>query len=612
MRRLILSVVFGALGAALLPASPASQTTFFPIDDVRPGMVGTGRTVFAGDTLSEFKATIIGVLRNVMGPRRDLILARLEGGPLANTGVMQGMSGSPVFIDGKLLGAVSYSLGSFPKEPLAGITPIAEMVAAVDGSVSRSTTGGGAFDLRWPATSDEVFAAFGRLAARAAAPLNALPSDVRAIGPVSMLDLAPSLRPIGAAMVLSGFDPRVDRDLRAALASAGPADQNATANRPASSAPTLRPGDAVGMGMLRGDTEMGATGTVTWVDGTRVYGFGHPFLNLGSTAFAMTKAQVYTVLPSLDTSMKIATLGPVIGVMDQDRSTAVGGTLGAPPKSLDINLTLQSERGGERKFSFQVIQDPSLTALFTYVAVLNSVIAYERQTGMLAIGASGTLSFGADGSIAIDDYFSGDGAITSVAGAIATPVGVAVANEFKRVTPERLDVTLKVAERTTIATIERVWLDTVKPKFGATHTLQVQLRDFRGVARTISMPVTMPVHADGPVTLLVTDGTGLATLEQRDIKPGKPASWPALLNDLTAARRGNRIYVRLITSSAGTVVAGETLPALPGSVRSVLDADATVGRAPVSKTVVGAWEQRLDAAVKGSREMTFTLSPRGQ
>ena len=611
MRRLIISVVVGAL-AAVLPASPASQTTFFPIDDVRPGLVGTGRTVFAGDTLSEFKATVIGVLRNVMGPRRDLILARLEGGPLANTGVMQGMSGSPVFVDGKLLGAVSYSLGSFPKEPLAGITPIGEMIAAVDGSVARAPAGGGAFDLRWPATSEEVFAAFSRLAARAAQPLNSLPSDVRAIGPASMLDLAPTLRPIGAAMVLSGFDPRVDRDLRAALGPAGLADQNGTASRPVATAATLRPGDAVGMGMLRGDIEMGATGTVTWVDGTRVYGFGHPFLNLGSTAFAMTKAQVYTVLPSLDTSMKIATLGPVIGVMDQDRVTAVGGTLGAPPKSLEMTLTLQSERAGERKFSFQVIQDPSLTALFTYVAVLNSIISYERQTGMLAIAASGTVSFGADGSVAIDDYFSGDGAITALAGAIAAPVGVAVANEFKRVTPERLDVTLKVAERTTIATIERVWLDTVKPKFGATHTLQVQLRDYRGVARTVSMPVTMPAHADGPVTLLVTDGAGLTTVEQRDIKPGKPASWPAVLTDLSTARRGNRIYVRLITSSAGTVVAGETLPALPGSIRSVLDADATVGRAPVSKTIVGAWEQRLDAAVKGSREMTFTLSPRGQ
>jgi hypothetical protein len=126
-----------------------------PIGDVRPGMVGIGRTVFAGDTLEEFRANIVGVLRNVNGPKRDLILARLEGGPLANTGVISGMSGSPVYIDGKLIGAVSYSIGSFPKEPLAGITPIAEMTEDVDGATPARRPPGG-LALAWPATPSEV------------------------------------------------------------------------------------------------------------------------------------------------------------------------------------------------------------------------------------------------------------------------------------------------------------------------------------------------------------------------------------------------------------------------------------------------------------------------
>src|SRR6187549_1532532 len=127
-----MNILRGAVVVAFLLAVVAglpAQSRTFPVDEVKPGMVGIGRTVFEGDRLEEFKVHVIGVLRNSIGPRRDLILARLEGGPLANTGVIAGMSGSPVYIDGRLVGAVSYSLGEFAKEPLAGITPIEEMIA---------------------------------------------------------------------------------------------------------------------------------------------------------------------------------------------------------------------------------------------------------------------------------------------------------------------------------------------------------------------------------------------------------------------------------------------------------------------------------------------------
>jgi hypothetical protein len=582
-----------------------------PIDDVRPGMVGIGRTVFAGEALEEFRANIIGVLKNVNGPKRDLILARLEGGPLANTGVIQGMSGSPVYIDGRLVGAVSYSLGSFPKEPLAGITPIAEMTADVDAGGSRAPLG--RLAVSWPAEATDVFAALGRVIDRAASPLGGPLGDFRVVGPLSLAELAPTLRPIGAAMVLNGFDPTVDRDLRHALAPAGLREQTA---RPvdrsglSALASTLRPGDPVGMSLVRGDLEMGATGTVTHVDGTRVYAFGHPFLNLGSSQLAMTKAHVFTVLPSLDSSMKIASMGPVIGTMNQDRATAVGGTLGAGPRELEVNIRLESDRAPERRFQFFVLQDPALTPLFAYVSVLNALIAYERQTGVLSVNATGTLSFGRDGTVTIDDTFSGDTAVTGAAGALSAAVGVAMTNDLKAVVPEKLDVNLRVSERQQSTTIERVWLDTIKPRFGGTHTLQILLRDYRGARRTVTMPITMPTHAEGPLTLLVCDAAGLTALEQRDLKPGRPTSWPELLAELNAVRRNNRLYARLIGASTGTVVGGETLSALPASVRSVLDSDATVARVPVSKAVLGAWEQRLDLPVRGSRELTLTLSSR--
>jgi hypothetical protein len=604
VRTLAAAAVAAVIGAASLVRPAAQATPFFPLDQVKPGMVAVGRTIFQGNTLEEFRAHIIGVLKNTVGPRHDLILARLEGGPLATTGVMQGMSGSPVYIDGKLVGAVSYALGSFPREPIAGITPIAEMTEAVDGGNGRVPAGG--LDVEWPATPQAIFAALGQVAARAAAPLATTSRDLGVVGPASLADLAPSLKPIGAAMVLSGLTPTVDRDLRAALGVPAPAGQ-APARPAGAAAGPLRPGDAVGMSLMRGDMEMGATGTVTHVDGARVYAFGHPFLNLGTTAFAMTQAQVMTILPSLQTSMKIAALGPVIGTISQDRSTAVGGRIGEGPRELHVTLTLASARAPERTFDFHVIHDQSLTALFAYVAILNTLVGYERQNGPMSLAATGEVSFGADGTVAIDDVYSGDNVLTQAPGGITAAIGAAIANDFKPVMPERLTVRLEAAERQQFTTIERAWLDTTRPRAGATHTVSVMLRDYRGATETIAVPVTMPAKASGPLKLLVTDGPTLSAMETRELRPGKPSNWPELLKHLQSARANNRVYVRLIDAATGTVVGGDSMPALPASARSVFQADSSIASADISRIVLGAWEHRLNRAVRGSREITLTL-----
>jgi SpoIVB peptidase S55 len=608
MRPFLLGTFFSSvLFAAGLVASQQPPTTFFPVDQVKPGMVGIGRTVFAGDSREEFRATIIGVLQNAIGPRRDLVIARLEGGPLATTGVIQGMSGSPVFIDGKLLGAVSYSLGAFPREPIAGITPIGEMVDAVNAAGPRVADR--SLAVEWPATPATVYSTLGRLLSRASAPLGTLPGDLNIVGPGSLADLAPTLRPIGAAMVLGGLTPSIDRGLREALSLPVTSQQSGSSSAVNAAAP-LGPGDPVGLSLISGDLQIGATGTVTYVDRDRVYAFGHPFLNLGTTAFPMTRARVLTILPSLQISMKLASMGPIIGTMSQDRTTAVGGTLGTSPRQLDINLALGSGRADTRRFRFAILRDQALTPLFTYVAVLNAITAYERETGAMTVAARGTVSFGSDGQMAIDDLFSGENASAGAATAVAAPIAAAMTNEFKTIVPERIDVELTASEDREGTTIDRVWLDTVKPRLGETHTLHVQLQDYRGNKRTISMPIPMPTYAEGPLTLLVSDAPSLIALEQKELKPGRPSSWAELLTELNATRRNNRLYVRLIGSSTGTVVGGDTLPALPASVRSVLDSDATVARGSTTKAAIGSWEQRLDRPVRGSRELTLTLTSR--
>lgn len=601
----VISAALGLALASLLVAAPGAQSpaATLGVDAVQAGMKGIGRTVFSGNRIEQFQVEILGVVKNVMGPKRDLIIGRLQGGPLAETGVIAGMSGSPVYVDGKLIGAVSYSLGSFPKEPIAGITPIADMTDAVDGGATRTSSP--RLSLRWPSTPDEVYATISRLLGRAAAPLGAT-SHVDGTAPMSLGAIAAGLRPIGAAMVVGGFDPNVGQPLAQALDAR--LDGNASGRQtPSSAARPFEPGDPIGLSIVHGDYDVAATGTVTAVDGNRVYAFGHPFLDLGPTAYPMTRASVLAVLPSLDSSLKIATLGPVVGTITQDRSTAIGGTVGPAPKELAVNLTLSSDRGPDRHFSVFVVHDPLLTPLFAYTTVLNALSSYEKQVGVLSIALSGTLSFGADGQIAIDDVFTGDAAMPIAAASIAQPLTVTATNEFRQVQPQTLDLHIRTSEQQDSVTIERAWLDTTMPKPGATVGVQVLLRHYRGATETVSIPVTMPAQAVGPLSILVSDAPTLSAIEQHEVDQSRPASFADTLADLNRTRRSNRLYVRLLASSAGTVVNGRALPTLPSSIQSVLESDKSVATAALPRAIIGSWERRFDQVVKGSREIPVTL-----
>src|SRR6476646_2595897 len=345
-----------ALSAAILSVAvlglPAlrADTPQMPISEIRPGMVGIGRTVFTGTQVQEFKAHILGVIENVIGTQRNLILAKLEGGPLASTGVIAGMSGSPVYIDGKLIGAVSYALGSFSKEPIAGITPIAEMTDSTTFSDVRPP--GARVKVEFPLTRESLSAAF-RKALAWNRPFAERPNDTELAGISAVAGLGGSqlgtlLRPIATPLVMSGFEPDLADIFGGAFRDQGfvPTGGSVAGMREGEKPyeGPLKPGDAVGVMLVGGDLMLGGTGTVTHIDGNRVYAFGHPMYNLGPTEFPMTRAYVYTVLPSLVSSMKLSTTGEVIGTVLQDRATAIAGRLGAGPRLIPITLTLESAR----------------------------------------------------------------------------------------------------------------------------------------------------------------------------------------------------------------------------------------------------------------------------
>jgi len=602
------ALAFGLLTLATLPAA----TEFMPVDEVKPGMEGIGRTVFSGETPEAFTVHILGVLRNVVGPKRDLILARLEGGPLAEAGVMQGMSGSPVYVDGRLVGAVAYALGSFPKEPIAGITPIGEMIDAT--SISTTRAASTRVGLELPITPERLTAALAATL-RQVQPFASDPSSLEVVGlpREAGAQLALQLTPIATPIVMSGLSGAPAALLEGALRGAGFTPVTA-APRPVQPTPgqrSLAPGDAVGVILAGGDFEMGASGTVTYVDGTRVYAFGHPFFNLGPTRFPMTRAAVYSLLPSFMTSQKIAVLGAVVGTVEQDRATAIAGALGDGPPLIPIRLRLESARGYDKQFDFEVAQDEFFTPLLTYLAVANALGAYERQIGTATFAIDGTARIAGHDPVRFEDVFSGGSAAVGASSAVAGPVTVLMGNTIEPVRVEAIDLTIKASERALTSAIERVWLDDTRPRAGRTLPLKVLVREYGGAERVYTVPVAIPANAPPHLTVLVADAATMGQWDQRELRAAqRPQSVAQIIDTLNGQRRSNKLYVRLLANDAGAVVDGQPMPALPPSVLSVLEADREGGTfARLSRAVLGAWDVSTDRAVSGSRTIGVTLEP---
>ena len=604
-------VAIAVLVVCLVGGLPA-QTRIFPVDDLRPGMVAIGRTVFEGERLDEFKAHILGVLRNVIGPRRNLILARLEGGPLANTGVIAGMSGSPVYIDGRLVGAVSYSLGQFAKEPIAGITPFNEMLEAATLPTPRRQAA--RVELTMPLSQDSLRAALSQAFAWAK-PFADSPSDVQLLGGATInAGIGTLLRPIATPITLGGFDTSVADPVIGAFRDRGflPVMAGGAAQQDASAAPPrpLRPGDPIGVALMSGDLELGATGTVTEVDGDRVYAFGHPFYGLGPTAFPLTRAHVHVVLPSLISSMKIASTGDVIGTVLQDRATTIAGTLGPGPSMIPVTLNLQAARGTRKTFKMAMVRDQLFTPLLAYLSILNTLTSYERENGVASYAVRGTAQVKNHTPLAFEDLFSGDQPSVGAAASVVTPINVLLRNSFEDVEIDALTLDIDASEQSRSATIERVWLDGTRARPGSTVNIKVLLRSYRGEEILKSLPLQVPASARGSLSVMVADGIRLSQWEARElqVQPLQTRGVPQMLQVLNSARKNNRLYVRLITRDGGAIVKGESLAALPPSVLAVMEADRSGGSfRSLQSAVLGEWEIPTDLAVSGSRTLTLPL-----
>jgi len=611
IRRLAVALLLASLALAHLPAQSAQMR----VEDIRPGMIGIGRTVFEGTRVEEFKVNILGVLENVIGTHRNLILAKLEGGPLANTGVIAGMSGSPVYVDGKLIGAVSYALGQFSKEPIAGITPIAEMTDATAFNDVRPNAA--KVHVEFPLTRENLDVAF-RRALNWNRPFTDRPGDATLVGAsgingVSGAEIGTLLRPIATPLMMSGFEPAVSDLLSGAFGAQGFIPTGRGTMGRAGDKPydgPLKPGDAIGVMLVSGDLELGATGTVTHVDNDKVYAFGHPLYNLGPTAFPMTRAYVYTVLPSLASSLKVSTTGEIIGSFLQDRAVAIAGKLGPAPKTIPVTLTLDSSgRAPKHTFHFELANDQMFTPLMAAASITSTLGAYERQYGTATFHVTGTAKLAGHDAVTFDNIFSGNEPSVNAATYIAAPIAALLGNDYEKVDIDSLDLTISSSEAPKTATLERVWIDDQRPRAGRTVPLKVLLRTYRGDDEIRTIPIDIPANTSGTLSLLVADGGRLGQIEQRETRSSQPRSVAQIVRTLNRSRRGNTIYVKLLGSEPGAVVKGEPLTALPPSVLGVLESDRSNGSFnPLTNATLGEWQLATEHAVTGSKTLSITVS----
>ena len=587
-------------------ASLPAQTVMMPVDSVRPGMHGIGVTVFAGTERTQFSVEILGVLQNSIGPRRHLILARLKGGPLADSGVIQGMSGSPVYIENQLIGAVSYSMGSFPKDTIAGITPIGEMLR--DDTAPLAQSASSILQQTLPLSTDTLTALLPNQLPRAT-PFGASLGDLRALG-LPPTSLASQLRPITTPLVVTGFTPEALNYLAPMFRAAGMASVPGGALSAQTPSTQLEPGDPIGVGLIQGDLSMAGTGTVTHVDGRRVYAFGHQFYNLGPSQFPMTRAYVHTVLPSQAISSRITSIGETLGTIDQDRSTGISGKFGPPPPLVPLHVELHTPgRNRVDSFNFSVVSDDVFTPFLSYNAILNTLLSQTRQVGTSSYSVQGQVQLSGLPDVTFQESFTGASAPLLASLYVSGPLTALLNNAFEPVTVDRVDVSITAHDDIRTAALERVWLDDPWVRPGRPLPLRVATRTHRGdeVIRTVM--IDLPPSTNDRLQLVVTDGMTLAQRERQQAGQAATATnLSQLVDAINDARRNNHLYIQLLRADAGAVVNGRRLPSLPPSVLGVLSAEQRGGSfSPLRTAVLREWHLAFDHVVSGSRRLTIDL-----
>jgi hypothetical protein len=584
--------------SSLLSAQTASPVETIAVKDIQAGMRGVAYTVFQGTKPESMDVEVLGVLKNANGPKGDVILVRLGGEKAEYTGVVAGMSGSPVYIDGKLAGALAFRIGVFSKEPIAGVTPIEEMLEI--NAMDRS-----------PGSSPVSVKTAVQAPSKTSGP-------GQGEGPGDGLDLsgfANYLKPIETPLVFSGFSQDAMQLFALQFATAGivpvlGAGSVSDAKQPE----PLEPGSAISAVLVRGDMDIAATCSVTYMDANRLLACGHPLLQFGMVDLPMTKAQVLATLPSPMNSFKIVNATEPVGAFVQDRHTGILGEFGKEPDMIPVTLNIHSGTAS-KQFHYEVLNNANLSPLAMMATVFNALHGVNEYGEDTTYRMNGLIRVNGYPDVTIQNMFAPpDGGQQPAAVMAALSLG----ERFSRIYDNpynapgirgvQLDFDL-VRERRW-ARLEGARTDLTEARPGDEITIETLLRPYRGELMVQQIPIHIPTSTSkGALRILVSDGETLDRIRRAGPALGRKLDLASTIALLNKQHVNNRVYVSLLEADPEAMVADKVMPTLPLSIMNVMDGMRGTQEMVVQSesSVNEAATGPLDYVVSGAQVLTITI-----
>jgi len=586
-----------SFGAEMAPPK-AGKVDILPLKDVKPGMQATAWTVFSGTEPEAMPLEIVGVWKNYLGPKQDVIICKL-GGKGKETGVAAGMSGSPVYFDGKLMGAISLRMGVFSPDAICGITPIESMLEIQD------------FDKSRPADAKTPDKALAQLEA---------PPDVQA----SLLSAG--VQPISTPMMFSGFSPVVLKQFEpmfsqmgVSTVQGGSAASNLSAKPAAGWEKALNPGEAVSGILVSGDMSATGMGTVTYNDGKRILAFGHPFYNLGPIDMPMAKSEILMVFSSTYQPTKFGSATEVVGALKQDRYTGIMGELGAEAPTVPVHVHVRSLGPGgvvlgQKDLNFNVFVHQKWTPLLMNMTLANSLQQMNEFADEVTYRISGDVQLAGSEKLHVSTVQTGNDAMAPVPLTLGAWWGDKFTRLFQNMvtTPDlkQVDCTVDLLPDRRIMSVDTAWTPSAEVAAGDEIPVKVFLRPYRG--ERIEQNVTVKIPADlpkGEHRILLSDAVTLNRLQSAALSSNRYLNLPETVSLLNQERGNNRLYVSVVQRRATYYSEDKTLPALPLSVLNVLQGQRSSGRAltGIAESAEEEFSLPFDQMVTGSFSLPITV-----
>jgi hypothetical protein len=596
MRKALALFVFGLSLSAVSIAQSTQAPRTISVEQIHAGMRGVAYTVFEGVKPESMEVEVLGILRNVNGPKGDIILVRLHGQKVEYTGVVAGMSGSPVYIDGKLAGALAFRIGEFSKEPIAGVTPIASMleINALDRSPAEEAA----------ATKPVVSNASGRTAA---------PGDGVSLQN-SPQNFANYLQPIETPLVFNGFSEDAVRRFAPQFASAGIVPvMGAGSVSDAKQPEPLEPGSAVSAVLVRGDMDIEATCTVTYIDPQRLLACGHPLLQFGSVDLPMNKAQILATLPSPLNAFKIVNTTEPAGVFVQDRHTGIMGVFNKEPEMIPVTLTINGG-AGVKEFHYEVLNNARLSPVAIMATVFNALHGVNEYGEEITYRLNGSIGVKGFPEVQLKNMFSpaenGQPAAMAAALSLGERFGRIYDNPYNAPAVKSVKLDFDLVRERRWARLESARADVSEVRPGDEITVETVLAPYRGERMVQQIPVKIPTSASkGTLRILVSDGETLDRVGRANSAFGRKLDLASTIALLNKEHANNRVYVSLLEADPEARVADKVMPTLPISVMNVMDGMRgnqemiVSGESNVDETATAP----LDFVVSGAHLLTVTV-----